>query len=278
MQSVDRAARLLRAVAAAGSDGAGTVALGEACDLNRATAWRILSTLETHRPRASTTASPGCGRSARAPSASSARPGHDVLLHDTREVLERLALQTGETAALAVPRNGGLSYVEEVAPPAVVAAPWGNQPISLHATSTGKVLLAWSSDEVVDRLLPRRLERFTDSTITDRDALLADLELVRQRGYACCDAEYDPAAGGVSAPVLDAAGRLLAVVSVWGPPPRVAPARFPVLGALDHGGGRPDGALADGPEERRQRLLEVRPRRPRRRGAAAAGGHGAPRR
>ncbi|MBV9832742.1 MAG: helix-turn-helix domain-containing protein, partial [Marmoricola sp.] len=48
MQSVDRAARLLRAVADAGADGASTVALGDACGLNRATAWRILSTLESH--------------------------------------------------------------------------------------------------------------------------------------------------------------------------------------------------------------------------------------
>jgi DNA-binding IclR family transcriptional regulator len=231
VQSVDRAARLLRAVADAGSQGASTVALGTSCSLNRATAWRILSTLETHglvandRDSGLWTIGPGAFSLVR-------RAGQQSLLHDTREVLERLALQTGETAALAVRRNGGLSYVDEVAPPAVVAQPWGNKPISLHATSTGKVMLAWSEDDVVERLLPPRLERFTASTITDRRALWADLELVRQRGYACCDAEYDPAACGVSAPVLDAAGRLLAVVSVWGPPPRVAPDRFPVLGPL----------------------------------------------
>jgi DNA-binding IclR family transcriptional regulator len=231
VQSVDRAARLLRAVADAGSQGASTVALGTSCYLNRATAWRILSTLETHglvsndRDSGLWTIGPGTFGLVRS-------AGQHTLLHDSHEVLERLALQTGETAALAVRRNGGMSYVEEVAPPAVVAAPWGNKPISLHATSTGKVMLAWSSNDVVDRLLPPRLERFTDSTITDPAELRADLEAVRQRGYACCDAEYDPAACGVSAPVLDAAGRLLAVVSVWGPPPRVAPDRFPVLGPL----------------------------------------------
>jgi len=147
-------------------------------------------------------------------------------------VLERLALETGETAALAVRRNGGLAYVDEVAPPHAVSTPWGSGPISLHATSTGKVLLAWSSEEEVARLLPRRLERFTDSTITDLDALRDDLDRARQRGYCSCTAEFDPTSCGVSAPVLDASGRLLAVVSVWGPPPRVAPERFPVLGAM----------------------------------------------
>jgi DNA-binding IclR family transcriptional regulator len=232
VQSVDRAASLLRAVAEAGAQGATTVALGESCGLNRATAWRILSTLESHglvaNDRESGSWTIGVGTFGLVRLA-----GQDAMLHDTRQVLERLALQTGETAALALRRNAGLAYVEEVTPPAVVvSAKWGSRPVSLHATSTGKVLLAWSSDEEVARLLPRRLERFTDSTITDRASLRADLDLSRQRGYCTCDGEFDPAACGVSAPVLDPSGRLLAVVSVWGPPPRVAPERFPVLGAL----------------------------------------------
>ena len=36
----------------------------------------------------------------------------------------------------------------------------------------------------------------------------------------------------MSAPVLDRMGRLLAVLSLWGPPPRVAADRFPTLGAI----------------------------------------------
>jgi IclR family acetate operon transcriptional repressor len=228
---VDRAARLLQAVAAAGSEGASTVALAEACALNRATAWRLLSTLEihelVHNARDTGVWTIGTGTFSLVRSA-----GREALLHHSHEILERLALQTGETAALAVRRNAGLTYVDEVAPASVVAAPWGNRPVSLHATSTGKVLLAWSTEDEVARLLPRRLERFTDSTITDRASLRADLDLVRRQGYSTCDGEYDPAACGVSAPVLDSSGQLLAIVSVWGPPPRVAPARFPDLGAL----------------------------------------------
>lgn len=219
-------------MAEAGASGASTVALGDACGLNRATAWRILSTLESHglvaNDRMSGLWTIGAGMFGLVRTA-----GQDALLHDTRQVLERLAMQTGETAALALRRNGGVAYAEEVAPPAVVvSAEWGTRPVSLHATSTGKVLLAWSSEEEVTRLLPRRLERFTPSTITDHDELRADLDLSRQRGYCTCDGEFDPAACGVSAPVLDTSGRLLAVVSVWGPPPRVAPDRFPVLAAL----------------------------------------------
>jgi DNA-binding IclR family transcriptional regulator len=207
------------------------VALGESCGLNRATAWRILSTLESHglvvsdRPGGHWSLGPGLVDIARS-------AGSDVVLRDVHEVLEQVAHQTGETAALAVLRQGGLTYVDEVAPSAIVSASWSGQPVSLHGTSTGKVLLAWSTPEELARLMPRRLKRHTDATIVDRATLRADLDLTRERGYATCHGEFDPSAWGVSAPVLDRTGRLLAVLSIWGPPPRVTQERFPALGAI----------------------------------------------
>jgi len=231
VQSVDRAVWLLRAVADAGTRGAATAALGQACGLNRATAWRILSTLESHDLVASDRSS---GRwSLGAGLVDIARlAGSEVVLRDVREGLERLALQTGETAALAVVRHGALTYIDEVAPSAIVSASWSGQPVSLYATSTGKVLLAWSTEEELAQLMPRRLTRHTATTITDRAELLADLDATRQRGYATCHGEFEESAWGVSAPVLDRMGGLLAVLSIWGPPPRVAAERFPTLGAI----------------------------------------------
>jgi DNA-binding IclR family transcriptional regulator len=230
VQSVDRAVHLLQAVAAAGStEGAGTVALGEACGLNRATAWRILSTLESH-------GLVSCDRSTNHWTIGSGMveivrtSGLDAVLRDAHGVLERLAAQTGETAALAALRQGALAYVDEVAPASIVSANWSGHAISLHATSTGKVLLAWTQEKEQAGLLPRRLERFTDATITNRASLRKDLARTRERGYATCCGEYDPSAWGVSAPVLDSSGRLLAVLSLWGPGDRIAPERFPELG------------------------------------------------
>lgn len=231
VQSVDRAVHLLRAVADAGSGGAATVALGESCGLNRATAWRILSTLESHglvvcdRSTGHWSLGPGLIDIARS-------AGSEVVLRDVHEMLERLAHQTGETAAIAVLRQGALTYVDEVAPSALVSVSWASQRVSLHATSTGKVLLAWITEEECARLMPRRLKRYTETTLTDRASLRADLEASRERGYAVCRGEFDPSAWGVSAPVLDRTGKVLAVLSIWGPPTRVVPERFPALGAL----------------------------------------------
>lgn len=231
VQSVDRAVLLLRAVAAAGGDGAATTALGDACGLNRATAWRLLWTLETHGMVVHDRAR-GRWRLGATVLDLAREAGLDAVLDDVRGVLETLALQTGETAAVAVLQGGELTYVEEATPPAAVAVSWVGRPISLHATSTGKVLLAWSSPAEVDALLGESLASYTGSTVTERRALLAELEVVRARGYATCAGEYDAAAWGVSAPVLGRDGRLVAVLSIWGPSSRVPPERFPVLGEV----------------------------------------------
>ena len=232
VQSVDRAVQLLRAVAGArGGAGSGTVALGDACGLNRATAWRILSTLESHglvtcdRVANQWTIGAGLVDIVRA-------SGLDAVLRDAHATLEQLAAATGETASLAVLRQGALVYADEVVPASPVAANWSGREVSLHATSTGKVLLAWSDPHQREELLTRRRECFTDTTVTDVEELRHELSLTRSRGWAQCRGEFDEQAWGVSAPVLDHAGRLLAVLSIWGPRDRIPEDRLPGLGEV----------------------------------------------
>lgn len=232
VQSVDRAMLLLRAVAQA-SDGDATAArLAEACRLNRATAWRILNTLETHGMVACDRESGRWTIGVRVVDLARST-GLETVIGAARPVLEQLGRRTGETAALAVSRLDGLTYVDEVVSPAIIAATWLGQTVPLHATSTGKVLLAFGDDDrLVARLVERGLPRFTTTTQTDGATLAAELEQVRRSGYATCRGEYETSAWGVSAPVLDAAGRLLAVLSIWGPGTRVTTASFDVLGPV----------------------------------------------
>ena len=102
--------------------------LGDVCGLNRATAWRILSTLESHglvvsdRSSGHWTLGPGLVDIARS-------AGSEVVLRDVHAVLQHVAMQTGETAALAVARNGTLAYVDEVAPDVIVSASWSGQQV-----------------------------------------------------------------------------------------------------------------------------------------------------
>jgi DNA-binding IclR family transcriptional regulator len=161
-----------------------------------------------------------------------ASAGVDAVVQAAHPVLERLCLQTGETAALAVVRKNALIYVDEVAPTAIVSATWRGRTVPWHATSTGKALLAFSDPAAVSRMTGPTLERFTTTTTTTLRKLRTELAQTRERGYGVCRGEYEASAWGVSAPVLDTAGRPLAVLSIWGPASRVTEARFDALGTL----------------------------------------------
>jgi DNA-binding IclR family transcriptional regulator len=232
VQSVDRALRLLDGVAAAAPRGETAAALAAQSDINRATAWRLLGTLEAH------------GLVERDPATNrykiglallrmSAAAGYDGLVRRARPVLERVSEQTGEAADLAVVGVHGVTYVGEVAPATVLAINWLAREVPLHATSTGKAFLAWLPRDEARSMLESPMRRFTDTTITDVDALMDELAATRGRGYAECAGELEPTLFGVSAPVLSANdGRPMAVFSIWGPVSRVPPRRFPELGPL----------------------------------------------
>jgi DNA-binding IclR family transcriptional regulator len=228
VQSVVRAAELLKALGALGEP-ATVYDLADRCGLNRSTAWRILATLEDE---GLVERDPASGRYGvgYALVALGAAAGHDPLVRRAHAPLRALAEACAETASLAVPRRLQLVYVDQVQAPHVMAADWLGRATPLHATSTGKALLAWLSEDEIGVALPGRLERYTDTTITTRAVLRAELADIRARGYAVSRGELEPALWGVSAPVLDG-GRAVAVVSVWGTEARVRTRGLDVLGA-----------------------------------------------
>jgi len=102
--------------------------------------------------------------------------------------------------------------------------------VALHATSSGKAFLAWLPKEERDVLLARGLERFTDTTVTDREQLEEELVAARRDGYSVCAGELEETLYGASAPVLNDRERPIAIVSVWGPNHRVPAERLPAIG------------------------------------------------
>jgi DNA-binding IclR family transcriptional regulator len=228
IQSVDRAAALIKAIA--DSPHSPTVnELAAACDLNRSTTWRLLATLDSH------------GLIERDPISQRYSLGYaffriaagadvDPLVRRGRPVLEQLARDTGEATNLAVARRFSLLYVDQVDPPHVMAPNWYGRTVPLHATSTGKAYLAYLADEEQEYVLPRRLERYTKTTVTDRRRLGEQLAAVRRDGYAVCVGELEDSLFGASAPVLSEQGRPVAIVSVWGTEHRLPRERLPEVG------------------------------------------------
>lgn len=228
IQSVDRAAALLKAVA--NSRERLTVAeLAARCGLNRSTAWRLLATLDSQGlvERDPVTQRYSVGY---AIFQIAAAGDHDALVRRAHPVLQLLANDTGETVNLAVAKRFNLVYVHQVEAPQVMSPNWLGRAVALHATSSGKAFLAWLPKEERDVLVPAKLERFTESTLTQRRQLEEELEAVRRNGYSICVGELEETLYGASAAVLNERERPVAIVSVWGPQHRLPAERLPEIG------------------------------------------------
>jgi DNA-binding IclR family transcriptional regulator len=139
------------------------------------------------------------------------------LHREARPYVDSLARLSGHLVHLAVfdGRQAIVIHRAEANPDGGPAAFIETSPA--YCTSVGKAILAFQSDEVVDRLIAAGLVRFTENTITDPAALREHLHLTRERGYAVDDAEHQPGLRCVGAPIRDQSGRVFATISVSAP-------------------------------------------------------------
>ncbi len=233
-RSVTKAVRLLRELAAQPRTGATVTALAKVAGLSRPTAFRLLYSLQQEGfvdrigtnyvlgwelARMGRRADPYAGLVARA-----------------QPLLQELAEEFNESVTLSVPNaEGGLDLVAEAAGSHVLGVLGRNmigQRYPLHASSTGKVLLAERPAERLRATLPEYLEAYTPHTITDRTALLAELEQVREQGFAIIDNELEPELLSLSRPIRDGSGTLVAILTLNGPRSRFGRERIPE--ALQH--------------------------------------------
>jgi len=156
-------------------------------------------------------------------------------------VLRRLARETDETALLTVPnserdRSVCLERVESAQPLRLSVEPGRRLP--LHAGASQKALLAFLAEEETERVAAGSLERLCGATITDADALRANLAEVRERGWAISFEETNVGVWGVAVPLLDEDGTAVAAVGLAGPSARLSPDEV-----LDHLERLRDGAV-----------------------------------
>ncbi|WP_458112525.1 IclR family transcriptional regulator [Arthrobacter sp. R1-13] len=85
---------------------------------------------------------------------------------------------------------------------------------SLHTTAVGKALVAFADEatrgELVESL---ELAPLTEFSITDRDAFRAEIDLVRNRGYATMDQENELGMRAVAVPVFNSQGHAFAALA-----------------------------------------------------------------
>lgn len=106
----------------------------------------------------------------------------------------------------------------------------GTSPI--HATSSGRSVLAAMSDADVEAVIARGLERLTETTITDPERLRRDIAEIRENGYAVNISENRANVCAIGAAIRDTGGRPVAGIAISMPDLRFDHRRVPHWGGL----------------------------------------------
>jgi DNA-binding IclR family transcriptional regulator len=228
VQSVDRAVAILEILARDGE--AGVTEVARELDVHKSTASRLLAALD-RRELVTQDAARGKFRLGVGIVRLAGAAGRRLdVVQESRPVCRALAQEVGETVNLAILSGRDALYLEQVAGPAALSSHnWAGQRIPLHATSDGKVLLAYLTDAERAGCLTSPLQRFTEHTITAIAEFPRVLAEVRQRGFATAVEELETGLTAIAAPVRNAEGNVIASVSASGPSFRIPADRIPLM-------------------------------------------------
>lgn len=215
VQSVDRALDILECLSSA-PDGLPLVGLAHATEINVSTCHHLLATMARR------------GYIMQDPISRYYLLGNEVLhlqmcrganlnlLTEARPVLQALNRSTGEAVHLAVMQARELATLVKLESLHAVRVDSGlvGKSNAAHATATGKSILAFLGSDIVNAIIREKgLRAFTERTITDLAALEQELALVRERGYAIDDEEFQPGVYCVGAPIRNYTGEVVASIS-----------------------------------------------------------------
>jgi DNA-binding IclR family transcriptional regulator len=142
-----------------------------------------------------------------------------------RPYLDKLASKTGESVLLGILDEDAVLYLDRGEPqgglPMVASA---GRRGSLHATASGKVLLAFCDDPtLVEKALQGPLKQMTRTTVIEPTTLRRQLGQVRSRGYATCWQEREVGFCSVAVPLKDYTGSVVGSLALAGPASRLTP-------------------------------------------------------
>lgn len=205
--------------------------IAEKIGINKSTVHRLLATLEAKR------------FVQRDPISGMYQPGNRLLQMafltlektDLQEIAAPYMKQLNdlhrETITLSVLDDSDMVYVAVLeSPQTVKLAAKPGQRLPAFCTASGKVVIAYSPEDIVQRIIDQGLPEYTKYTIRNSETMLHILSLVRDRGFAYSEQEYEEGINAVAAPILDKNKRPIAAIAVAGPAYRLSVQRMLEIG------------------------------------------------
>lgn len=145
-----------------------------------------------------------------------------AFVNKTHPILKKVAENITETVHIAILKNKQAYYVDKVESPQGLKISTNIGTYSpLHATSLGKILLAFSNQDYKKSITQinntNKLDTYTDNTITNPEKLVQELKKIEKQKYAIDNQEFEIGLICVGVPVFNQKNEIIASLSAAGP-------------------------------------------------------------
>ncbi len=225
VQSIDRALSIVEALAGE-KDGLGVTEISMRVGLHKSTVHRLLSALG-ERGYVEQRSGGAYRLGMKIVELSSLYLNQVELKTEAQPYLRRLLQLTKQPVHLAMLEGLEIIYIDKIETIHSIRmySQIGRRSPAL-CTASGKALLSGLPDaELCEKIRGTKLPTYTSRSITDPEALIKEIRLIRQRGWSRDDQEHEPGIRCIAAPIYDYRGNIVAAVSTSGLKQIITPAR-----------------------------------------------------
>jgi IclR family transcriptional regulator, KDG regulon repressor len=157
--------------------------------------------------------------------------GRNDLVQIATPYMQKLKEMHRETITLSIIDDADMVYIAvEESPQTVKLAAKPGQRLPAFCTASGKVIIAYSPEDEIKHIFDQGFPEYTPFTIRSTGTMMHIIQLVRQRGFAYSEQEYEEGINAVAAPILDKHKHPLAAIAVAGPAYRLSVERMMEIG------------------------------------------------
>lgn len=187
-------------------------------DLSKSTVSRLVRTLETQQFLSRDTQTQGYRLGNKLLTIAGILANTNEIYREVGPVLNEIVQKTNESAQIAAIDGTEVFYIHKISGPYYSEAHTQiGMKNPIHATSTGKVLLAYSNENIIEKAINLPHQAFTEHTITNPIQLKKELSKVRGQGYSFSVEELTEGHYSLAFPVWNYENEVVCALSIVGP-------------------------------------------------------------